>query len=196
MIRGVNLKAWVALLAAAMAAAMVGALLVDETKPAHAGAFPGTNGKIAFDSDRDADHRSDIYSMNPDGSNQTNLSRSMGDISASYSANGRKIAFSSARDGNSEIYSMNANGTLQTRLTTNPASDQSPSYSPDGKKIAFESSRPDRQATTDYEIYTMNANGTGVKQLTSDSADDRNPAWSPGGKKIAFVSARLGGDQV
>src|SRR5215211_252835 len=115
MIRGVNLKAWVALLVAGMAAAIVVALLVDGTKPARAGAFPGTNGKIAFDSDRDGN--SDIYSMNPDGSNQTNLSRSVGDIAASYSASGKKIAFSSARDGNSEIYSMNANGTLQTRLT-------------------------------------------------------------------------------
>ena len=116
MFRGVNLKVWVALLVAGMAAAMVVVLLVDGTKPARAGAFPGTNGKIAFDTDRDGGN-SEIYAMNPDGNQQTNLSRSVADISASYSANGKKIAFSSVRDGNSEIYSMNANGTLQTRLT-------------------------------------------------------------------------------
>src|SRR5215216_4192378 len=112
MFRGVNLKAWVALLVAGMAAAIVVVLLVDGTKPARAGAFPGTNGKIAFDTDRDGGN-SEIYAMNPDGNQQTNLSRSVADISASYSANGKKIAFSSVRDGNSEIYSMNANGTLQ-----------------------------------------------------------------------------------
>src|SRR5215211_7563714 len=127
MFRGVNLKAWVALLVAAMAAAIVVALLVDGTKPARAGAFPGTNGKIAFDSDRDGN--SDIYSMNPDGSDQTNLSRSVGDISASYSASGKKIAFSSTRDDRQattdyEIYTMNTNGTEVKPLTSDSADDR------------------------------------------------------------------------
>src|SRR5215218_5102456 len=153
MFRGVNLKAWVALLVAGMAAAIVVALLVDGTKPARAGAFPGTNGKIAFDSDRDGN--SDIYSMNPDGSNQTNLSRSMGDISASYSANGRKISSSSARDGTCEIYTMNANGTGAKPLTSDPAEDINPAWSPDGKKIAFVSARMGGD-----QVWVMNADGT------------------------------------
>ena len=36
------------------------------------GAFPGDNGKIAFDSVRDGDD-SDIWTMSPSGSNQVNL---------------------------------------------------------------------------------------------------------------------------
>ncbi len=38
-------------------------------------AFPGVNGKIAFTSDRDGDK--EIYVMNSDGTNQTNLSNNV-----------------------------------------------------------------------------------------------------------------------
>jgi Tol biopolymer transport system component len=182
MLRVVNLKVWVALLVAGMVAATVGALFVDGPNPAHAGAFPGKNGKIAYTTA--GLEKGEIYSMNPDGTNQTNLSLSGDtDQEPSYSASGKKIAFSSNRDGNYEIYTMNSNGTLQTRLTTDPNTDEQPSYSPDGKKIAFVSDRDG-----DREIFTMNSNGTGLKQLTNNSVGDINPAWSPGGKKIAFAS--------
>jgi Tol biopolymer transport system component len=133
MTRGVNHKVWVALLVAAMAAAMMVVLLVDGTKkPAHAGAFPGTNGKIAFSSDRDGNL--EIYSMNAsDGSNQTNLSNNSAyDRNPAYSPNGKKIAFSSSRDGNREIYIMDTDPatTDATRLTNNPAEDNNPSWQP------------------------------------------------------------------
>ena len=74
MSRVVNHKAWVALLVAAMAAAIMAALLLVDatTKPARASAFPGKNDHIAFVSNRDSNV--DIYSMNPDGTHQIRLS--------------------------------------------------------------------------------------------------------------------------
>ena len=62
------------MLTAALACAAV--LLVDgATRPARAGAFPGKNGHIAFTTARDdAGGDFEIFSMNADGSNQTNLS--------------------------------------------------------------------------------------------------------------------------
>ena len=180
MIRVVNLKVWVALIVTGITAAIVVALLAGGAKPAQAGAFPGKNGRIAFDSTRGGTNNFEIYSMNPDGSLQTNLSHSVGNISASYSANGKKISFSSARDGNSEIYSMNANGTLQTRLSTNPASDQFPSYSPDGKKIAyrgFKALGSSDDEDYDSEIYTINVGGGGKSQVTDTIHYARSPSW-------------------
>jgi Tol biopolymer transport system component len=81
--------------------------------------FPGQNGKIAFDSWRDGN--TEIYVMNADGSNQTQLINVQdGNFAPDWSPDGTKIAFT--RDvGNVDIYVMNADGSGQTRLTNNPA---------------------------------------------------------------------------
>ena len=47
-----------------------GLLLTQAERPARA-AFPGQNGKIVFVSDRDGNL--EIYTINPDGSGQTNI---------------------------------------------------------------------------------------------------------------------------
>jgi Tol biopolymer transport system component len=170
------------------AAGAVVSLLVGST-PAPA-AFPGANGKIAFTSE--GDDGAEIYVMNADGTNQTNLTTNEAyDYSPSWSPDGTKIAFTSDRNENPEIYVMNANGTNQTRLTTNvgeePWVDAYPSWSPDGTKIAFMSSRDGND-----NIYVMNANGTNQTRLTTNWMDDDNPSWSPDGTKIAFTSNLYG----
>ncbi len=96
------------------------------------------------------------------------------DSDAAWSPDGRRIAFTSDRDGNAEIYVMNADGSGQTRLTDNSAWDDAPQWSPDGKRIAFESDRDG-----DDEIYVMNADGSGQTNLTNNSAYDAGPHWSP-----------------
>ena len=57
------------------------------------GAFPGDNGKIAFDSDRDGGDP-DIWTMSPNGRNQVNLTASSegDDVLPSWRADGKKIA--------------------------------------------------------------------------------------------------------
>ena len=70
-------------------------------------AFPGTNGKISFSSDRDGNR--EIYVMDAAGTNQTNLTNSAAqDYEPAWSPDGSKIAFRSDRDGNGEIYVMDA----------------------------------------------------------------------------------------
>jgi len=153
-------------------------------------AFPGTNGKIAFDSNRDGNEQ--IYVINPDGSSLTQLTFSTGaDGYPEWSADSTKIVFDSNRDGNHEIYVMNADGSGQTNLTSHPGDDIVPTFSPDGSKIAFTSLRDGNG-----EIYVMNVNGTGQTNLTNNSAGDAQPAWSPDGTKIAFESDRNGLSQI
>jgi Tol biopolymer transport system component len=138
--------------------------------------------KIAFDSCRGGN--GDIYVMNADGSQQTNLTNNpAGGGSPAWSPDGNKISFS--RDG--EIYVMNADGSNQTKLTETEAWDGEPAWSPDGNKIAFDSYRDG-----DWEIYVMNADGSQQTNLTNNPAGGGSPAWSPDGTKIAFSSNRDG----
>jgi len=105
--------------------------------------------KIAFISDRDDNW--EVYSMNVDGTYQTNLSKNPAEeASPCWSYDGNKIVFVSTRDGNYEIYIMNADGTNPERLTNNPAKDLWPSWMPDDSGIVFYSNRDGNG-----EIYLM-----------------------------------------
>ena len=108
------------------------------------GAFPGENGKIAFDSDRRGGDE-DIWTMDPDGGNLVNLTAKSkaNDFAPNWRADGRRIAFMSDRvtannpEGDSEIFIMKADGSHQRQITFNALDDESPAWSPDGRRIAF-----------------------------------------------------------
>jgi TolB protein len=166
--------------ATVFAVALMSPLLTSE--PA-AATFPGSNGKIAFQSD-DGDN-SEIWVMNADGSGETRLTLGTHDFEPSWSPDGQRIAFHSFRDADAaEIYVMNADGSSPTRLTDDPANDADVSWSPDGSLI-FQSDR-----SGDYELYTMASDGTDVEALTNNSSNETEASWSPDGTRIAFESDR------
>ncbi|MCC6170361.1 MAG: PD40 domain-containing protein [Caldilineaceae bacterium] len=146
-----------------------------------------TGDKIAFVSDRDGNN--EIYVMNADGSNQTNLTNDpTDDYDPAWSPDGTKLAFSSKRGGNLEIYVVNRDGSNSIKLTDDELSDDfEPAWSPDGTKIAFHRWR--YMEETD-EIYVMDADGSNQTVLANNA--DGAPTWSPDGAKIAFASDRDG----
>jgi TolB protein len=158
--------------------------------PLIAGQIPPTPPKIAFESVRDGNY--EIYLMNPDGSDQMNLTRHRAkDAAPAWSPDGNRIAFVSDRDGNEEIYVMNRDGTGIVRLTYSEDSlDGWPTWSPDGTQIAFQSDRSGGSKPK-FDIYVMNADGSGQRAITSHPTHDRWPAWSPDGAWITFTSNRL-----
>jgi TolB protein len=157
-------------------------------------AFPGQNGKIAFQSFRDNSFRSDIHVINPDGTGQLNLTNfpNAQEDRPAWSADGTRIALTSNRTGNDDIFRMAADGSGLTQLTNDPSNDFYPAWSPSGAQIAFTSGR-----FAGFEILSMfSADGSDQVNLTATPQLDAGPAWSPGGGQIAFTSAREGNTEV
>jgi Tol biopolymer transport system component len=146
-----------------------------------------TTPKILFASARDGNR--DVYIMNPDGSEQVNLTRHRADDQqAVWSPTGEKILFLSDRGGKRDLYLMNPDGSNVRRVFKRKAKiDRGrTTWSPDGKQIAYGSIDWDRLEFT-IHIATLGEQDAEVLVV-----GDSYPAWSPDGSEIACsVGSRL-----
>ncbi|MEK6220827.1 MAG: protein kinase [Chloroflexota bacterium] len=149
----------------------------------------GKGGLIAFTSNRGDGTIFQIYTMNPDGSNVTQLTFNLTHKSQpTWSPNGNKILF--VADGgenfavkmDQDIWVMDADGANQENLTFYEDDDTDPVWLPDGSKIAFASVRN----TGLRQIYYMNSDGSELEFITRGYAVEYEPAWSPDGIWLAF----------
>ena len=139
-------------------------------KPDYSPQWSPKGDKIAFQSMRDGDV--EIYVMDEDGQNETNLTKKPGDDrDFDWSPDGKRIVFISERDGNPEIYVVTLDGRLQ-RLTHNTVEERSPRWAANGNRIVFASS-----ADGDFDLYTMKRDGSDQKRVTATDADDLGADW-------------------
>jgi TolB protein len=122
---------------------------------------------------------------------------------ATLSADGKKIVFTSSRDGDLDIYSMNADGTGVRRLTNTLGYDGGPFFSRDGNWIVYRAHHP----TTDQEIdryksllakdlvepnemdlYVMRADGSEQRQITHLGGASFAPSFFLDSQRIIFAS--------
>ncbi len=163
--------------------------------PVGTGPTSSLNGRIAFVSSRDGNW--DIFTMDPDGGNVTNLTNSPStDADPSWSRDGTKIAFTVTVPGEQDIYTMMSDGSQQQHLAFPQSSELDPTWSPDGE-IAF-SRAVWGSGIHDIrnEVYAVHTDGTGLVNLTNRPTPDSSPHWSPDGKRIVFTSARDGNWEI
>jgi TolB protein len=129
----------------------------------------------------------DIFAIDSNGSRVLRLTEGAQGDDSEWSPDGRRVAFTSFRDGQADILVMDADGSNTIRVTTDAAADYQPTWSADGRRIAFVSER-DGNA----ELYVVNADGSNPQRLTNSLSRDTDPAWSPDGGRIAFASNRDG----
>lgn len=146
----------------------------------------------------------DIYSVKLDGSDLKQLTSSPGyDAEGTISPDGKKILFTSTRDGDLELYDMNLDGSSPRRLTNALGYDGGAWHSQDGQWIVWRANRPKTEAEvarykdlfsrdmvmpSKMELFTMKADGTQQTQITNNGAANFAPYFMPDGKRIIFAS--------
>lgn len=146
----------------------------------------------------------DIYTATAEGKKIKPLAKAPGyDAEATVSPDGKKIVFTSERDGDLELYSMDANGKNIKRLTHEVGYDGGAFYSPDSKQIVYRASHPKTEAEvkryrdllgqhlivpTTFEVWVMNADGSNKRQVTQLNAASFAPYFTPDGKRIIFCT--------
>ena len=186
------------------AAASIGAVLLLAV-PASA----AKNGPIVFQAYPKG--LAQLFTVNPDGSGQKQLTHVTGDPEKSpgaenpaWSPDASTIAFDTGDDEHGvNLFTMAAGGGpfTQIPLVNVFMFSGDPAYSPDGSMISFDEDSGPGQPDV-HGIFIANADGTGTRQLTTapprpapnaDAPYDTQSEWSPDGKRIAFTRVKREG---
>ena len=149
-----------------------------------------TTPKILFTSKRDGNL--EVYTMNPDGSEQVNLTQHPAiDLQAAWSPTGEQILFVSDRDGRRDLYVMDADGSNVRRVFKRKIDvwRTRPTWSPDSQQFAYQN--------VDWNFVKGGLYlGAFGEEDAEFIAKYNTPEWSPDGSEIACsehhaVGARL-----
>ncbi len=149
------------------------------------------NKKIVFVSNKNGNE--DIFSINLDGSELTQLTSSTGkDAYPAISPDGKKIAYTSDIDGYWQIMIMNWDGSGKVQVTDDPARSGYPTWSFDGRYIFYEVYKDG-----DWEIYRINSDGSSRKRLTFNAGSyDWHPFAHPFQYKVIYESGVGGHEDI
>lgn len=99
-----------------------------------------------------------------------------------WSADHKRIAYQSNRDGSYHVYVMDADGGNTKQISSGPdIDDRHPAWSPDGNSIAVDSGD-----ATHREIWVIDVATQKRTQITRTGGIATFPSWSPDGKRLAF----------
>ncbi len=137
-------------------------------------------GRIVYTSNAAGD--TNIYIMNADGSNQTQLTTDAYEKrSPSVSPDGRQIVFVSSQRDQERLWIMEINGQNQRQIGSDKVS-RYPQFSPDGKWIIYTTWDKDKKTA---QIWKISVDG-GVSVMLHDESTF-TPNISPDTKLIAYI---------
>ncbi len=125
------------------------------------------------------------------------------DAEATLSPDGKKMLFTSVRNGDLDLYIMDLKTYKVTQITHELGYDGGAWFSPDGKKIVWRASRPKTEAeVADYkalladglvaptkmEVFVADADGSHIQQVTNLGQANWAPNFTPDSKHIIFCS--------
>src|SRR5271166_2078074 len=112
---------------------------------------------------------------------------------ASWSPDGRQIAFVSDLAGRPNLWKVSASGGWPIQLTQSDERQYSPVWSPDGKWIVYEQ---DHAGDELWDLYAIPSDGGEIINLTNTPAiREQDPHWSHDGRTIAFAYKTKDGTQ-
>lgn len=128
----------------------------------------------------------DIWTANPDGSNQTQLTiAESNEMFPSWFPDNEQIAYTSNRTEYRTYWAINLNTKRERMLFDFKEGLDYVRLSPDGKRVVFNVTRDGV-----INIWTASLSGGEPKQITFDKELMGFPTWSPDGKFIAFQMKR------
>ena len=138
---------------------------------------------------------SNLYLMNSDGSNATQLTNgAIGDVFPNWAPDGTRLTFTYGECSGAdfqipEVFTLDIASKVRTQLTNNNVVDATSAWSPNGSQIAFARGNTADCSGSDFfaDIYTITPQGTNETRLTNANALSYLPVYSPDGSKIAFV---------
>jgi Tol biopolymer transport system component len=146
----------------------------------------------------------DIFMADLNGNIVKQLTNSKGyDAEATVSPDGKKMIYTSDKDGDIDLYIMDLKTGKEKRVTNILGYDGGAWFSPDGKKIIWRASRPKTMedvkeykdflaqnlvAPTNMEVFIADTNGNNVKQVTNFGNANWAPSFMHDGKRIIFAS--------
>jgi TolB protein len=121
----------------------------------------------------------DIFTINPDGSDRTLLTRNRRrqDVSASWSPDGTRIVYSRCGfESGCDLFTMDPDGSGKDRITRTKADEFGAHFSPDGRSLVVSRSRGETMS----DLYRMRTNGRRLRRLTdTPNSFEVDPDWQP-----------------